>query len=146
MENSMVMHYSSGPEQIACGRNNHNLIATSKRESVTCKSCRSSEVFQATGTMIAENPQERDTGTSAAPLLAAEGRVPKGRVKVVTATQSMLDVDLERYEAWRKKTVAFEEWRQSLNRGDRLPRGRFFKGKKPGCNLIVLDECWQTLS
>lgn len=142
----MVMHYSSGLEQIACGRNNHNLIATSQRESVTCKSCRSSEVFQSTWTVIAENPQERATGTSAAPLLAAEGRVPKGRVKVVTATQSMLDVDLECYEAWRKKTAAFEEWRQSLNRGDRLPRGRFFKGKKPGGNLIVLDECWQTLS
>lgn len=59
----------------------------------------------------------------------------------VTVTQAMPDI--ERYEAYRRKTAAFEEWRQNLNRNDRLPRGKFFKEKKPGCSLVVMDEFWR---
>lgn len=64
--------------------------------------------------------------------------------RFVTVTQTL--PDMERFEAYRRKTAAFEEWRQKLNRGDRLPRGRYFKGKKPARNLVVLDEFWQAFS
>lgn len=66
---------------------------------------------------------------------------PKYGTRFVTVTQTL--PDMERFEEYRRKTAAFEEWRQKLNRGDRLPRGRFFKGKKPGRRLVVLDEFWQ---
>lgn len=62
-------------------------------------------------------------------------------VRTVTITQDI--TDMKRHEARRRKTAAFEEWRQKLHRNDRLPRGRFFKGKKPGGRkLVVLDEFW----
>ncbi len=64
--------------------------------------------------------------------------------RVVSVTQTL--PDLQRYEANRRKTAAFEEWRQKLNHGDRLPRGRFFKGKKPGRKFVVIDEFWQAFS
>lgn len=58
----------------------------------------------------------------------------------MTVTQTMPDI--ERYAAYRRKTAAFEEWRQKLGRGDRLPRGSFFKGKTPGRKIVVMDEFW----
>lgn len=61
--------------------------------------------------------------------------------RVITVTQTL--PDFQRHEAYRKKTAAFEEWRQKLNRGDRLPRGRFFKGKAPGRKMVIMDEFWQ---
>ena len=69
---------------------------------------------------------------------------PKYGTRFVTVTQTL--PDMERFEAHRRKTAAFEEWRQKLKRGDRLPRGRFFKGKKPGRKLVVMDEFWQAFS
>jgi hypothetical protein len=69
---------------------------------------------------------------------------PKYGTRFVTITQTL--PDMERFEAYRRKTAAFEEWRQKLNRGDRLPRGRFFKGNKPGRKLVVLDEFWQAFN
>jgi hypothetical protein len=42
-----------------------------------------------------------------------------------------------------KHKVAFEEWRRSLGSGCRLPRGKFFAGKKPEGHLacpIIWDE------
>lgn len=62
----------------------------------------------------------------------------------VTVTQTM--PDLRRHEAYRRRTAAFEEWRQKLHHGDRLPRGKFFKGKKPGKKFIVMDEFWQAFN
>lgn len=59
-------------------------------------------------------------------------------VKVVTVTQSV--ADLERYAKGKRRSVAFEEWRRKLSRRDRLPRGTFFKGKKGGEPLMILDE------
>lgn len=64
--------------------------------------------------------------------------------RIVTITQTL--PDMERFDAYRRKTAAFEEWRQKLNRGDRLPRGRFFKGKRPGRQLVVMDEFWKAVS
>ena len=68
------------------------------------------------------------------PQIASTARKFGGRV--ITVTQTL--PDYQRHEAYRKKTAAFEEWRQKLNRGDRLPRGRFFKGKIPGDRKSVV--------
>lgn len=62
-------------------------------------------------------------------------------VRTVTVTQDI--AQFRRHEEYRRKTAAFEEWRQKLNKHDRLPRGRFFKGKKPGGRKLgMLDEFW----
>lgn len=63
---------------------------------------------------------------------------------IATVTQAMPDLEKER--AYLRKTAAFEEWRQKLNRGDRLPRGKFFKGKRPGKKIVLVDEYWQAFS
>lgn len=63
---------------------------------------------------------------------------------IVTVTQTMPDLEKER--AYLRKTAAFEEWRQKLGRGDRLPRGKFFKGKRPGKKIVLVDEFWQAFS
>ena len=65
-------------------------------------------------------------------------------VRIVQVTQTL--PDMQRFEAYRRKTAAFEEWRQKLNRGDRLPRVRFFKGKTPGRKVVVMDQFWQAFS
>lgn len=42
----------------------------------------------------------------------------------------------------RRRRPAFDDWLHHLSRGDRLPRGRYFRGKKPGRPLYILDEFW----
>lgn len=37
----------------------------------------------------------------------------------------------------------FKEWAERLSRGDTLPRGRNFKGKKPGRPIHIIDEFHQ---
>ncbi|NIH45789.1 hypothetical protein HBM95_23175 [Enterobacter asburiae] len=39
-----------------------------------------------------------------------------------------------------KPRPAFQDWIKRLNKNDRLPRGRFFAGKKPGRRLAIFDE------
>jgi hypothetical protein len=39
-----------------------------------------------------------------------------------------------------KPRPAFHDWIERLNKNDRLPRGRFFAGKKPGRRLAIFDE------
>ncbi len=87
---------------------------------------------------LAENASTGE-GKSSLPATAQ-----KYGTRFVTVTQTL--PDMERFEAYRRKTAAFEEWRQKLSRGDRLPRGRFFKGKQPGRKLVVVDEFWQAFS
>lgn len=55
---------------------------------------------------------------------------------VITVTQSvnMLKGNV------RRKRPAFEEWQQRLNAGDRLPRGRYFTGKKLGLVMRFIEE------
>jgi hypothetical protein len=38
----LVIHYSTGGSDVACGRNNHNLSCTTDSGGVTCKSCQRS--------------------------------------------------------------------------------------------------------
>lgn len=61
--------------------------------------------------------------------------------RVITATQTMPDMpNLERRVAYLRKTAAFKEWQEKLSVGDRLPRGKFFKGKKAGKPIFLVDE------
>ncbi|MBA8867452.1 hypothetical protein FHW11_004643 [Pantoea agglomerans] len=46
----------------------------------------------------------------------------------------------------RRKRLAFDEWQQRLSYGDKLPRGRYFIGKKPGPFIRLLDEFYQANS
>ena len=55
-------------------------------------------------------------------------------MQTITATQELTAADRERLRRI-KKTAAFEDWRQRLRPNDRLPRGRFFRGKKAGSSL-----------
>lgn len=65
----------------------------------------------------------------------------KHNVTIVEAKQSM--PDYEAAVARRNRTSAFESWRQQLGQGDKLPRGSYFVGKKPGVQKTVLmDEVW----
>tara|TARA_B100000700_G_scaffold292896_1_gene353334 strand:- start:858 stop:1082 length:225 start_codon:yes stop_codon:yes gene_type:complete len=41
---------------------------------------------------------------------------------------------------------AFKEWQYKLKRGEKLPRGKYFNGKKAGKPLIIMDEAWSFFS
>lgn len=46
----------------------------------------------------------------------------------------------------RRRRPAFDDWLNQLSRKDRVPRGRYFRGKRPGNHLIIMDELWQQFS
>jgi len=46
----------------------------------------------------------------------------------------------------RRRRPAFDDWLHQLSRKDRVPRGRYFRGKRPGKPLIMVDEFWQQFS
>ena len=46
----------------------------------------------------------------------------------------------------RRRRPAFDDWLHQLSRKDRVPRGRYFRGKRPGKPLIMVDEVWQQFS
>ncbi len=50
----------------------------------------------------------------------------------------------ERQKVQRLKTAAFRDWQHKQNPNDQLPRGRFFKGKKAGKPVVIMDEFHMT--
>ncbi|MDE8559268.1 hypothetical protein [Pantoea vagans] len=46
----------------------------------------------------------------------------------------------------RRRRPAFDNWLHQLSLKDRVPRGRYFRGKRPGKPLIIVDEFWQQFS
>ncbi len=42
-----------------------------------------------------------------------------------------------------RRRTAFDDWLHQLSPGERLPRGRYFRGKKPGRPVYFMDEFWQ---
>lgn len=42
----------------------------------------------------------------------------------------------------RRRRPAFDEWVRKLHPGDRLPRGCYFRDKKPGLPFLLMDEFW----
>lgn len=70
----------------------------------------------------------------------------------VTFTQSLADFGVKRDADGKlvrldgsrlKHHFAFRDWQHSLKHGERLPRGCFFRGKKPGRPLVIIDEMHQ---
>jgi len=57
--------------------------------------------------------------------------------KTVLITQNSSDL---RRNIPRRRRPAFQDWINRLKPGERLPRGRFFVGKKPGRSLVFFDE------
>jgi len=55
--------------------------------------------------------------------------------KLITVTQ-----DANTYLKHKGKNAAFKDWIYKLNRGDTLPRGKFFQGKSAGKPLLIMDE------
>lgn len=48
---------------------------------------------------------------------------------------------LTEYQSYRNKNAAFKAWLNHLNKSDKLPRGKFFIGKKPKTTpIIFMDE------
>lgn len=43
----MATHFGIGADQVACGRNNHNIVSVRTPDRVTCKTCRSTEAHRA---------------------------------------------------------------------------------------------------
>ena len=62
---------------------------------------------------------------------------PKFGRKTVTVQQNFGE-----YKRMIGTGAAFREWQLNLNPNDRLPRGKFFKGKKAGRSFVVTDEAW----
>lgn len=46
----------------------------------------------------------------------------------------------------RRRRPAFDDWLHQLSRKDSVPSGRYFRGKRPGKPLIIVDELWQQFS
>jgi hypothetical protein len=64
----------------------------------------------------------------------------KHNVTIVEVEQNM--PNYEAAVARRNRNAAFESWRQQLGKGDKLPRGPYFVGKKPGREIVLIDETW----
>ncbi|UVG03194.1 hypothetical protein NWT87_28440 (plasmid) [Klebsiella pneumoniae] len=54
--------------------------------------------------------------------------------QTVMVTQSLADFGRYSY----KPRPAFQDWIERLKTGERLPRGRYFVGKKPGGRLVLI--------
>ena len=44
------------------------------------------------------------------------------------------------------KEAPFKQWQHQLRRGYQLPRGKYFKGKKAGRPIMIMDEAWKLLN
>lgn len=73
----------------------------------------------------------------------------KQKVSFIEITQSLSDFGFKigndgkliRLDGNRIKNYAAEkEWIGKLKHGDRLPRGKFFRNKKAGKPLVIVDE------
>lgn len=100
----MVMHFAIS-DKVACGRTKHNLISGPTLDDVTCKTCRNSEAFRAA-------------------VAAANSSFP-APVEPVPVIAQMPAVIVPRVAG-----IAFGEWLRKLGKGERLPRGRYFAGKR----------------
>ncbi|MDN5490487.1 MAG: hypothetical protein L0G48_08140 [Staphylococcus equorum] len=51
--------------------------------------------------------------------------------------------DFEKYKSRRDANAPFRYWLENvLKRSDRLPRGKFFRGKVGGKPIRIIDEFW----
>lgn len=86
----MVIHYGIGPDQVACGRNNHKVVSRPTPSGVTCKTCLSTEAHRAAAAASCAAPAKAGTSdnTPALKVIAFEewrcrlskgDRLPRGR-------------------------------------------------------------------
>ena len=61
-------------------------------------------------------------------------------MKTVIITQSLSD--LKNVKNRKKYSPAFEFYIKKLNRGNKFPRGKYFKNKIAGYHPIFMDEFW----
>lgn len=66
-------------------------------------------------------------------------------VEQVAPEATLLHANVELHEARLDRNAAFESWRKRLRKGDKLPRGRFFTGKKPEGIFLPTDKFWSFL-
>ncbi|MDE1188885.1 MAG: hypothetical protein PW844_20870 [Pantoea sp.] len=64
-------------------------------------------------------------------------RLRTGEIRLTEVTQS-----LSRFGSPPRQRPAYKDWISRLKRGEKLPRGRYFRGKKPGRLPLVMDEFW----
>ncbi|MEG3126741.1 hypothetical protein SC171_17020 [Pantoea cypripedii] len=67
-----------------------------------------------------------------------EARLRTGEIRLTEVTQS-----LSRFGSPPRQRPASKDWIFRLKRGEKLPRGKFFKGKKPGRPPLIVDEFWR---
>lgn len=104
----MATHYGIGADQVACGRNNHNLVSVRTPNGVTCKTCRATEVHRAA---VAEAPAVK----------AKESDAAVGRQIIASIRAAAQHVDRRRHDlSWKD---AWEQRLWTLGPGNRLPRG-----------------------
>lgn len=59
----------------------------------------------------------------------------------ITVTQDIKDFKLSK-----PMPYAFRDWIYRLNKGEKLPRGKYFSGKKAGKPMVIIDEFWNGTS
>lgn len=93
----------------------------------------------ARGLTMSEAAEER--GVSVATISKMErGYLPVSQEAMQEFDFQARIAKAERIKAHSRKTAAFREWQHKLKRGDTLPRGKFFKGKKASGLCGFVDE------
>lgn len=64
---------------------------------------------------------------------------------LVVQDARLLHADVEVHMARLNRNAAFESWRKRLRKGDKLPRGRYFFGKKPEGIFFIKNKLWSFL-
>lgn len=73
----------------------------------------------------------------------------KSQTKYLYAVQSLTDFGVKRGADGKlvrldgsriKHNAAYKDWLYRLKPGERLPRGRYFRNKKPGPPIMMMDE------
>jgi hypothetical protein len=90
----MVTHFSVTTGDVACGRNNHDVTGTRDKRRVSCRSCRSTELFKThpdvqidSVTPMAQGSYNwRRAWTAAALVLRPQDRLPRGFKKLVNSS------------------------------------------------------------
>ncbi len=68
-------------------------------------------------------------------------------MKTVTVKQSIDDLASKINSLKNKKySPVFEFYIKKLNRGDKLPRGKYFKNRVAGHNPVIRDEFWMSVN
>lgn len=113
----MAKHYGIGANQVACGRNNHNLISVKMPDGVTCKTCLSTEAYR--------------EAVTAQEAKAAVGRRIIAGIRAAAQHGDDRQHGLSWKEAWEQRLT-------TLGPGNRMPRG--FKLQQLTKPFVIMQE------